>query len=129
MDNMHDEKAKVLQMIEEGMISAAEGLELLQALEKNREMETEPKGDEKVKWIKVRVKTDDDKTKVKVNLPVSLASVGLSIATKFAPELKGSGLENIDLDEIFTAIKNGAEGKIAEVDDDESGTKVEIYVE
>ena len=54
-----------------------------------------------VKWIKVRVKTiDGEKTKVKVNLPVSLASIGLKLATKFSPELKGSELENIDLDEL-----------------------------
>lgn len=129
MANINEEKAQVLKMIEDGKINAAEGLELLQALENNKAVNEAETGEEKVKWIKVRVKTIDGKTKVKVNLPVSLASVGFKLATKFAPELKDSGLENFDLDEIFMAIKNGAEGKIADVDDEESGTKVEVYVE
>jgi hypothetical protein len=38
-------------------------------------------------------------------------------------------MENVDLDEIMASIKEGAQGKIVEVENDEGGERVEIYVE
>jgi len=38
------------------------------------------------------------------------------------------GLE-LDLNEILQAVKDGAQGKIVEVDDEENDTKVEVYVD
>ena len=38
-------------------------------------------------------------------------------------------LEQINFEEIIEAVKNGAEGKIVDVEDEETQTKVEVYVE
>lgn len=59
----------------------------------------------------------------------SLVNFGLKIGAAYAPELKQSGLDKIDFIEIAEAVKNGAEGKIVDVVDEESQTKVEVYVE
>jgi hypothetical protein len=126
MSNIAQEKMQILEMVEEGKISVEEATELLSALEGNSE-EIKPKKD--VKWLKIRVYTMDDKPKVNVNVPISLVEVGLKLAKKYDPKMKDSGLENIDIDEILSAIKNGAEGKIVDVIDEESQTKVKIYVE
>ncbi|AXV37593.1 MAG: hypothetical protein KO217_03865 [Methanobacteriaceae archaeon] len=124
--NISEERMQILEMVEEGKINTKEAMELLDALEGNQE-EITPKKD--AKWLKVRVRTMDDNPKVNVNIPISLVDVGLKMAKKFDPKLKESGLDKIDLDEIIEAVKNGAEGKIVDVEDEENQTKVKIYVE
>ncbi len=124
--NVSEERMQILEMVEDGKITAAEAMELFSALERN-DQEIMPKTD--AKWLKVRVYTMDDKPKVNVNIPISLVDVGLKLAKKYDPKLKESGLDNIDLDEILDAIKNGAEGKIVDVIDEEEQTKIKVYVE
>ncbi|NYB52707.1 MAG: hypothetical protein HVN35_09140 [Methanobacteriaceae archaeon] len=126
MSNMKDERMQILEMVEEGKINTSEAAALLDALEGN-EVEIKPRTD--AKWLKIRVKTMDDNPKVNVNIPISLVEVGLKLAQKFDPKLKESGLEQIDLDEIIEAVKNGREGKIVDLEDEEDQTKVKIYVE
>ena len=121
--NNTEERMQILRMIEEGKVTSDEGLQLLDALENKKT------GTEKVKWLRVKVKSQGDKTKANINIPVSLVDVGLKIGMGFVPELKNSGLNEMDIQEILQAIKNGAEGKIVEVEDEENNTTVEVYVE
>lgn len=125
-NNVSEERLQILEMVEDGKINASEAMELLAALERNRQ-EIIPKKD--VKWLKVRVKTMEDQPKVTVNIPISLVNVGLKLAKTYDPKLKESGLEKINIDEILEAVKNGAEGKIVDVIDEENQTKVKVYVE
>lgn len=124
---LEDEKLQILKMVEKGQISAEEGAKLLAALES-------PAGAAEVKstrgrWFRVRV-TDmrTGKRKVNVNIPLGLAEIGARMGMRFgahrAPELGG-----LDLDEILDAIKSGTEGKIVDVEDEEHGEKVEVFVE
>ncbi len=124
--NVSDERMQILEMVEDGKITAAEAMELFSALEKN-DQEIVPRKD--AKWLKVRVFTMDDQPKVNVNIPLSLVDVGLKLAKKYDPKLKDSGLDKINIDEIMDAVKNGAEGKIVDVIDEEEQTKVKVYVE
>jgi hypothetical protein len=99
---------------------------LLAALDEgsSRRERIEPLGG-KARWMRIRV--TDLKTgnaKVNVNLPMGLVNVGLKMGARFAPDL-----ENVDLDEIIASIKEGAQGKIVEVEDEEGDERVEIYVE
>jgi len=118
-----EERIKVLKMIEEGKVTAEEGLQLLEALDEKKT------GKAQAKWLKVRVKGKGDKTKANINIPVSLVNLGLKLGTKYAPELRESGLNEMDIQEIVQAIKNGAEGKIVEINDEENDTSVEVFVE
>ncbi|PKL67154.1 MAG: hypothetical protein CVV28_07040 [Methanobacteriales archaeon HGW-Methanobacteriales-1] len=124
--NVSEERMQILEMVEEGKINTKDAMELLDALERNLES-IKPKTE--AKWLKVRVKTMDDNPKVNVNIPLSLVDVGLKLAKKFDPKLEESGLDQIDLDEIIEAVKNGAEGKIVDVEDEENQTKVQVFVE
>ena len=80
------------------------------------------------KWLKIKVYDPSDDTKVNVTLPISFLSLGIKLATKFSPELKETGLDEEDFKEINTAIKDGAVGKIVEVES-EDVEKVEITIE
>jgi hypothetical protein len=121
---MSEERARILQMISEGKISAEEGAKLLNAL---RSSSASPQGPREgvARWFRVRV-TDiaTGRTKVNVNLPLSLVKAGIKMGARFAPDV-----EELDWDELVIAIQEGAAGKIVEVEDEEDGEKVEVYVE
>jgi DUF4097 and DUF4098 domain-containing protein YvlB len=128
MKNITEERMQILKMIEQGKITATEGLELMNALEQDTE-EVSLTTSKKTKWIKIRVTTMEGRSKAKVNIPLSLVDIGLKLGAAYSPQLKESGLKNIDFKEIMEAVKNGAEGKILDVEDEENQEKVEIYVE
>ncbi len=127
-----EERVKILQMIQEGKISAEEGAKLLSALSSSTKRKragrragithrtTGPR------WLRVRV-TDmqSGKAKVNVNLPLKLLDAGLSIAGNF--------VEDIDIDDIMStlheALDENITGKIIDVVDGTDGEHVEIFIE
>ena len=120
-----DERVKILKMVEEGKITAAEGAKLLAALSESRQPTRKPSirsSGAGASWLRVRV-TDmiTGKTKATVNLPLGLVDAGLNIASKYAPD--------VAFDELIVAINEGAEGKIIDVYDEEDNEHVEIYIE
>ena len=122
-----EERMQILNMVAEGKITADEGARLLSALEPERKRETRPLTDSPSapRWFRVRVTDlETGKSKVNVNLPMSLVDVGTRMGARFAPEL-----EDMDFRDIIEQIKSGAQGKIIEVEDVEDGERVEIYVE
>jgi hypothetical protein len=122
-----EERMQILKMIEEGKITAAEGAELLRALDQdNNSPQNQPiKGASAPRWFRVRV-TDmnSGKNKVNVNIPMGLVNVGIKMGARFAPEMEG-----MEYEQIMDAIKSGQQGKVMDVTDDESGERVEIFVE
>jgi hypothetical protein len=129
-----EERIQILKMIQEGKITADEGAKLLEALNASAKPEKRPpapppppgapaSGD--ARWFRVRV-TDlrSGKNKVNVNIPMGLVNVGLKMGARFAPNLEG-----VDMEEMMTAIKSGASGKVMDVTDEDSGEHVEIYIE
>lgn len=127
MGNLKEEKKQILKMLEEGKITSEEGINLLEALE-NTAGEEHTLNTGKPKWIKIKVFEPNDKAKVNVTIPISLVDVGLKIANKFSPDLKESGLDENDLNEIYASIKSGTCGKIVDIESD-NGEKVEIVIE
>ncbi len=123
---MREEKMMILSMLEEGKITKEEAINLLETLEENTEKNNAKNS--KAKWIRIRVFDSEENTKVNVNLPISLLDAGMKIANKFSPDLKAFGLGEEDLKEIIEEIRNGAEGKIID-GEEENGQKVEIIVE
>jgi SHOCT-like domain len=121
----NDERLKILKMIDEGKITAEEGVKLLATLGESRKparklsVQTAYGG---ARWLKVRV-TDmvTGRAKATVNLPLGLVDAGLNIASKYAPD--------VAFEELVEAINAGAEGKIIDVYDEEDGEHVEIFIE
>jgi DNA-binding transcriptional ArsR family regulator len=123
-----EERLQILKMLEEKKITAQEASELLDAIEAGNE---EIKVDKKTnaKWMRIKVLAEDGKVKANVNLPISLVNVGMKIGKKFEPKLGDADLSGINIEEILELVKQGAEGKIIDVYDEKSNTKVEISVE
>lgn len=139
---MSTEKAKILEMIQEGKITAAEGLELLNALEES-DAQKSTIATSGINKHFLRVRVDADKAKVNVNIPLSLIKATSKIAMSsmnYIPEKareemekKGIDLSKIDFEELIELIDQGlVTGKLVDVeaDDERHGkSKVEVYVE
>lgn len=123
-----EERMQILKMIENKQITAEEGARLIAAIESKTRVEppTPPSPGTQGKWFRIRV-TDlrSGRRKVNVNIPLSLVDVGLKMGARFAP----AGLEGLDMNQIMAAIKSGSEGKIVDVEDEDDGEHVEIYIE
>jgi hypothetical protein len=119
-----EERLKILDMIREGKINADEGARLLQALHAGAKKAAPNTDHREARWLRVRV-TDmqTNKTKVNVNLPMSLVNVGIRMGARFISTKDST----FDADMILQQIKAGAMGKI--VDMQEDGEHIEIWVE
>ncbi|HEX9797200.1 MAG TPA: hypothetical protein VGA52_09440 [Anaerolineales bacterium] len=119
-----EERIKILQMLEDGKISADEAASLLKALGKQERRHAPPAGKEP-RWLRVRVtEPNKDKASVNVNLPLNMVNVGLKMGARFIPEFEG-----LDLEELGEALRLGLTGKIVDVVDEEDGSHVEVYIE
>jgi hypothetical protein len=121
-----EERKKILQMIQDGKITADDGAKLLAALSQGsqRKATTYSRAADS-RYMRVRVTdTFSGKTKVSVNLPLGLVDAGLNIASNFMPNLG----ENTAMD-IGNAIRDGLTGKIVDVFDEEDGEHIEIFIE
>lgn len=121
---MGEERLQILKMLQEGKITVEEAERLMTAVDTTDAAAPA----REAKWFRVRI-TDlaTGRSKVNVNLPISL----LSIATKFIPKnsLNVDGQE-IDLNALILAVKQGAAGKLVEVvDEEDENIKVEIIVD
>jgi hypothetical protein len=135
---MSQEKLRVLELIQEGKVSAAEGLELLQAMDSGVKETPDGRVDRAF-----RVKVDGDKTKVNVNIPMRLVRVAskfMGWGMNFIPpearsemDKRGIDLSEIDLKELVDLIDQGlVDGKLVDVelDDPQEGhMTVAVYVE
>ena len=131
-------RREILQMLAKGSISAAEAVELLDQISAEGAPAPPVPGEpaapaapeapavpgQKPRWLNVRV-TDKatSRDKVMVRIPLALARVGLRMGAKFAPEV-----EELDWDEIINGLTSGGVGTLVEVQDEEDGELVRVYV-
>lgn len=145
------EQQKILEMIEKGQITAAEGMELLEALNMNKEAETTQKaetvttGRRNYKFFKIKVTSDDNSVNVNVNIPIRLLTTISEIADKMTTmvpsdarrEMKAKGIDisSIDFAKIIEEIINGTldDPNIVDVETWDEGhkamVKVRVYVD
>ncbi|MBN2221884.1 MAG: hypothetical protein JW708_06695 [Vallitaleaceae bacterium] len=142
-----NEKERILEMIEQGKITAKEGLELLNAIE---ETKVEEEKNElllhrgKYKNLKVLVIAEKDHVNVNVNIPLELIKLVGGVAKDFAKYIpegargeiadKGVDLSALDFERIIRSLEDGSleNPTLVDVDVDsatEGKVLVKIYVE
>lgn len=140
---MDQEKIKVLQLLEDGKITSAEAVELLNTLESAAENKPGSGGEHQADQRALRVRVDGDKTRVNVNIPMSLLRVASRIGMlgmQWLPEeaneqikRQGIDLAQIDFDELMRLLDEGlGDGRLVDIeteDEKEGKTRVEVYVE
>ncbi len=143
-----NEQLKILEMIEKGQITAAEGMELLEALHTAGEPEqtlVSPALKHNYKFLKIKITSDNNTVNVNVNVPIRLLTAMGEVAAKMIVmipadaqkemERKGIDIKSIDFVKIIEELLNGTldDPNIVDVEawDEEHNTmvKVRIYVE
>lgn len=126
MDNLKEERLKILELLKDGLITPADASNLLDALGSSvNELEIKNKQlkHDAFKMLRIKIDTEDGE-KVRVNIPI-----------EFAKLLKNGKFGNVNLDEmnvdldaIIEMISNGASGELVSIVD-EDGNTVSIVVE
>ena len=117
-----EERNRILHMVETGKVTAAQAAQLLDMLALEQPQYTERITN---RMVRVRVtNVANNRQKANVVLPVSLIHVGLRLATRLAPQVSGSALEDL-----LRAIASGTTGRLLDLQDLEEGERVEIYTE
>lgn len=143
---MNQERLRVLEMLEQGKITAAEAAELLRALGEEREQpdarttreerreegrrrhERGLRGDQP-RWFRVRVTdTQTGRARANVSIPYGMVNFGLRFAPgnfRFGHGGPGPG----QMDDLLDALRSGRRGTIYDVTDNGEGQRIEIIVE
>jgi hypothetical protein len=117
-----DERIRILRLVESGNVTAEEAARLLDSLQVKQEHTDEHKRN---RIVRVRVTNlANNRQKANVTVPVSLIDVGLRLATRLVPQIRGSALEDL-----LHAIENGTTGRLLDLQDLEEGERIEIYAE
>ena len=129
----NEERMMILGMVESGKISAEEGTRLLKALgsdESTMVPSTTLSTANSARYLRIRV-TDlvTGQQKVSVNVPLSVVNFGLRFIPDTLGVNVGDGSQRIDKNVVQAAIDSGLTGRIIEMQDDEDGQKMEVFLE
>ena len=117
-----DERNRILHLVEAGKVTAEEAARLLDTLDSQQDPIDERR---RKRTVRVRVTNlANNRQKANVTVPVSLIDVGLRLATRLVPQIRGSALEDL-----LRAIESGAKGRVLDLQDLEEGERVEIFAE
>lgn len=130
-----EERLRILKMIQDGKISAEDGIQLLEALDSTSSQGANsknaggtaayPQGKSPARWLRVRVTdTDSGKARVNVRLPIGVVTAGLKMGARFSPEVEG-----LDVNQLDGFIRSGVVGQIVDVYDDADGEHIEVFLE
>lgn len=136
---MSEERIRILRMVEEKKITAEEGAKLLSAVESPGSVLQNGRAH----WLKVRVfEKGSERPKVRVTVPLSLLKIAGKLGGKFhmmmpeeakeKMEAKGIRLDAEsfeDIERLFDQFAVNGRYQMVDVEDDESGDRVEVYVE
>jgi len=123
---MSDDRLRILEMIASKTITAAEGADLLKAVDDNPSpSEIKPKK-QAFKMFKIKVLSGDG-DKVNVQIPLEFARVALKSGKGFMKIDQIEGLD-LDLELILDMIDSGTLGKIVDIESAD-GDIVEILIE
>lgn len=148
MANKNSQRQRILNMVKDKSMTPDEALELLEALESGAPEEAEapirpaPVQKGKYKFLKVEIfapggQNGKGKANVRVNIPLSLAKTGISLAQKFIPEQARETMEqnNVSIDDIaqiLDHLDDFENGDIVNIVADEGAgqnTNVRVYLE
>ncbi|MEN6572578.1 MAG: hypothetical protein ABFD24_12140 [Anaerolineaceae bacterium] len=124
-----EERLKILKMIQENKITAEEGIQLLKAIDTpvppSRPSASQVVPGREPRFLRIYITdTRTGRTRVNIRLPISVINAGFKMGAKFSPEVQG-----LDSDQLMRFVKAGVTGQVVDIQDEEDGEHVEIYLE
>jgi hypothetical protein len=124
MSASRDERDRILNLIEQGRVTADQAAQLLDALEEEYERPPERLRD---RVLRVRVTTLNSrrqKVNIAATLPLNLLRVSLRLGTQLLPQLSNTALADL-----LKSIDSQTVGRLLDLQDLDTGERVEIFVE
>ena len=116
-----DERARILHLIEEGQITALQAAQLLDTLE----VDTDEHSRDRVLRVRLTgLHPRSPKINAAATLPLSLIRASLRLGVQFLPQLSNSALEDL-----LHTIDSRAAGRLLDLQDLDTGERLEIFVE
>lgn len=134
---MENEALEILNMVKEGKVTPEQASQLLEALKTQPSVSAGASGS-KPRFIHVKInvrEAEKDKVNVNVNLPLSLADLALKVAAGMKFQSHGEtfeigdylkNLSGVDFASILQLVKDGAQGKLVDVNVDDGGSQVRV---
>ncbi len=124
---MNPEKKKILEMVQEGKVNAEEAARLFDALEQDQQ---EAADESSAPGTMVKIKVSDKHTgAVKTNITLPLKIARFLKALVPAAERERLESQGIDLDMIFARLDADVRGKLVDVEDQQNGHLIEVWIE
>ncbi|HEY7414529.1 MAG TPA: hypothetical protein VH593_05010 [Ktedonobacteraceae bacterium] len=121
-----DERNRILQLVEAGLVTATQAGELFDVLE-DSELEQMAVERKKERVIRIRtsyLKAGATTTSMMAAIPVRLVRLSLRLGARLYPQLDSNTLEDI-----LRSVEEGATGRLLEIHDMERGERLEIFAE
>jgi len=116
------DRTSILEQLSTGKISAEQAATLLGTPKTPPAPQTSGTTN---KRLRVRVSNlETGRDRVNVNLPMNLVAAGIKVGARYEPRLA-----DVNLDEILEAVRAGVEGKLVDVENWESGERVEVFID
>jgi len=116
------ESMQILQMVDSGQVSVDDAVGLMSTVKKSQ---FPPDAASAERWLRLHVTNlETGKAKVQINLPLSWLRWGLTLGSRFTPEL-----HEVDLDLLLTQLDQDIDGCILEVEDLTDNQRVEVFVD
>ena len=120
-----DERNRILQLLEAGLVTAVQAGELFDVLEDSEEQVAVEHKRERVIRIRTSyLKAGMTTTSMIAAIPVRLVRLSLRLGARLYPQLDSNTLEDI-----LRSIEEGATGRLLEIHDMERGERLEIFAE
>jgi len=138
-DSIHEERMRILKMVEDGKVSADDAAGLLKSVgggavhfttstSSAGAVKVKDKKSLKGKKLRIQVfKGDQEKPKVNIKLPLSLASLGGRFLSKHG-KIKIDGLD-LNLAPMLANLDELDEENIIEIDDEKGKTRINLSIE
>ena len=125
-----EERTRILSLLEEGKITAAEAARLLEALAAAPPTPAHSEAGGGRMHVLVTDRVTGAK-RVHFTVPAALARIGVQLlaAAEVGDQLAAAGISAADLERVQEAIDSGAAGTVLEVDDGSSGFRVEVRID
>ena len=120
-----DERNRILQLLEAGLVTAAQAGELFDVLEDSEERVAVERKRERVIRIRTSyLKAGMTTTSMIAAIPVRLVRLSLRLGARLYPQLDSNTLEDV-----LRSVEEGATGRLLEIHDMERGERLEIFAE
>ena len=118
------ERDRILNMIESGQITAAQGAQLLDTMLPEYEQSGSQIENRIVRIWMTDMSTNRKKMNMTATIPVHLVSMSLRLLARLVSQLNDSTIQNV-----IRAIEKGTTGRLLDLQDLEEGKRLQIFIE